>query len=288
MNRRAFLGASTLAVATASLAAVPLAGTARAAPAGPAPGRPAPATRPLTRRGTAELLERIQRAHGGRRWRDARVVTADVTYGGPFWALKGVPDVVGTDRVVADVHRQHIRLTRPSGHVIEFDKRADLVTVTDPHGAVQRLKHPRASFDGFTATSPWTTAQAGYFRAYATWLYLIEAYVFTYPGVEITEIEPWNENGETWRVLRVTFPRTVDAHSTTQLYYFDAQGFMVRQDYEPEVSGSLPIAHYQPGRTDRHGAVITTDHEVYSRNPDRTPNRSLLRISVGVSDISLH
>jgi hypothetical protein len=272
MKRRDFLGASALIVAAASLADT---GSAAAA-------------RPFPERRTS-LIEQIQKAHGGlRRWRNARIITADIAYGGPFWGFKGVPDFVGTDHVVADVQRQRIRLKQPSGRVIEFDKHADMVTVTEPGGAVERLEHPRRSFDGYTAESPWSVAQAGYFRAYATWLYLIEAYVFSYPGVRITEIEPWVENGETWRVLKVTFPKSIDTHNTTQLYYFDSDGSMVRQDYAPVISGSLPTAHYQPERALVDCAVITTEHEIYGRNADRTPDRSLVRISVGVTNLHLH
>ncbi|EPD69461.1 hypothetical protein [Streptomyces sp. HGB0020] len=284
MERRRFLGAAAFVAATASLTNSQLAGPASAAPIGPTS-----TARPVSGRKTSALLEQIQKAHGGlRRWRDARIIEANVAYGGPFWAFKGVADFVGTDHVMADVHRQRIRLTQPSGRVIAFDKHSDVLTVTEPHGAVERLKRPRASFDGLTAQSRWSVAQAGYFRAYATWLYLVEAFVFTYPGVEVTEIEPWTENGETWRVLSVTFPKTIDTHSTTQLYYFDSDAFMVRQDYAPTINGSLPTAHYQPERATVDGAVITSKHEIFSRNGDRTPDRSVVRISVDVTDISLY
>ncbi|MGI5414076.1 hypothetical protein ACQEV9_45740 [Streptomyces chartreusis] len=274
MERRKLLGAAFVA-ATASLTDLQLTGSASAA-------------RRFNGRSTSALLEQIQKTHGGRRWRKAQVIEAHVAYGGPFWAFKGVADFVGTDHVVADVHRQRIRLTQPSGRVIAFDKYADVLTVTEPHGAVERLWHPRASFDGYTATSQWSVAQAGYFRAYATWLYLVEAYVFTYPGVRITEAEPWVESGETWRVLDVTFPPSIDTHCPTQRYYFDADASMVRIDYEAEVSGALPTAHYQPRHAVFDGALITTRHEIYARNADRTPDRSLVRISLDVKRASLH
>jgi len=45
------------------------------------------------------------------------------------------------------------------------------------------------------------------------WNYLTEPFVFTYPGVETREIEPWREDGETWRRLTVTFPETIANHN---------------------------------------------------------------------------
>ncbi|REF94107.1 hypothetical protein DFJ67_0016 [Asanoa ferruginea] len=235
----------------------------------------------------SSLAEQIQEAHGLRRWRQATTVEADVTYGGPFWELKGISELATTDHVVADVHRQHIRLTQPSGRVIEFDKDSDVVTVTGPDGSVERLEQPRASFAGFTFESRWNLLQGAYFQAYATWIYLIEVFAFTYPGVEATEIEPWVEDGESWRVLRVTFPRTIDTHSGTQLYYFNAAGDLVRLDYEPEVNGGAPTAHYQPERATVDGAVITTKHEIFIRGEDRAPDRSFMPISVDVAGITL-
>lgn len=235
------------------------------------------------------LLNEINETHGGlERWHDATTIEADVAYGGPFWELKGVADFAGTDHVVADIHRQHIKLAQPSGRVIDFDKDTDVVTVTAADGTAERLEHPRASFDGYTFQSQWTVSQAAYFLAYATWLYLIESYIFTYPGVEIAAIDPWIEDGKSWRGLRATFPATIDVHSATQLYYFDAEGRLARLDYEPEVNGGSPTAHYQPEHVTAGGLLVTTRHEVYTRNPDRTPDRSWMPISLDLSAITVH
>jgi hypothetical protein len=123
------------------------------------------------------LLNYVIDAHGGfEPWESATIVEADVTYGGPFWELKGVPDFVGTDHVTADIRRQYAILRQPGGRVIEFDKDADILTVTHPDGALETLKGPRSSFEGYTMESRWSIAQAGYFRAYASWCHLIEPY----------------------------------------------------------------------------------------------------------------
>jgi len=235
------------------------------------------------------LLDKIIAAHGGLEpWRTATTIEADVAYGGPFWGFKGVGDFVGTDHVVADVHREHITLTQPSGRVIEFDKQADLVRVTHPDGTTERLAHPRSSFDGYTVQSRWTVAQAGYFRGYATWSYLVEPFLFTYPGVEVAEIEPWIEDGQSWAGLSVTFPGSIDVHNTTQLYYFDDAGMQRRIDYQPEVNGGSPTAHYDTAHASFDGVVVTTQRHIYVRNEDRTPDRSWMPISLDVSAVKLH
>lgn len=237
---------------------------------------------------STNLLDFIITAQGGLQpWQHAHTIDADVTYGGPFWEFKGVPDFVDTDHVIADVHRQHVVLHQPSGRTIEYDKQADAVTVTETNGDVDVLKQPRRSFDGYTQDTKWTVAQAGYFRAYATWSYLVEPYLFTYRGVETTEIDPWSEDGQTWRGLSVTFPSTVDAHNTTQLYYFDDNGFQRRMDYQPEVNGGSPTAHYDTARETFDGVVVTTRRRIHVRNADRTPDRSWTPITLDVSGVTL-
>jgi hypothetical protein len=234
------------------------------------------------------LLEHVIEAHGGLEpWENATTVEADVTYGGPFWEFKGVPDFVGTDDVTADIHRQHATLRQPGGRVIEFDKDADMLTVTHPDGERETLKRPRSSFNGYTAESRWSIAQAGYFRAYATWCHLVEPYLYTYPGVQTGEIEPWVEEGEGWHGLAVTFPATIDTHSTTQLYYFDDAGLQRRIDYEPEVNGGSPTAHYDTQHAGFDGVVFTTARRIYIRNDDRTPDRSWVPITVDFAGVRL-
>jgi hypothetical protein len=49
---------------------------------------------------------------------------------------------------------------------------------------------------------------------------------------ETKEIEPWQENGETWRRLKVTFPASIATHSAEQTFYFDQEGLLTRHDYE--------------------------------------------------------
>jgi hypothetical protein len=234
------------------------------------------------------LLEQVIDAHGGLApWRNASTIEGDVTYGGPFWGFKGVPDFLGTDHVVADVHREHAVLYQPSGRVIDYDKDADRVTVTDPDGTVETLVQPRRSFDGYTTESGWSVAQAGYFRAYATWSYLVEPFLFTYPGVETAEIAPWIEDGQSWRGLSVTFPPTLDVHNTTQLYYFDEAGLQRRIDYQPDVNGGSPTAHYDTAHETFDGVVVTTERRIFIRNEDRTPDRSWIPITLDLANIKL-
>jgi hypothetical protein len=121
--------------------------------------------------------------------------------------------------------------------------------------------------------------------SYATWSYLVEPYVFTWPGVEAHEVESWTENGETWRVLSVTFPDSIDTHNKTRLYYFDDAGLLRRMDYQPVVDGQMPVAHDIRSEGTVDGIVVPTKRHIYARNEDRTPDLSAIRITIDLSDI---
>jgi hypothetical protein len=116
---------------------------------------------------------------------------------------------------------------------------------------------------GFTGDTPWTPTQTGYFNSYGTWIYLLEPFLLTLPGVQTREIEPWSEARETWRRLEVTFPDTIASHSRVQTYYFGAATAMQRRvDYSPDVNGRPPAAHYTLERHVFDGLVVPARRRV--------------------------
>jgi hypothetical protein len=235
------------------------------------------------------LLDKVLIAHGGKaRWDALEKVKATITYGGPFWAFKGNADFAVTELVEADLYQEWIRHTEPiTGRVIEYYKKADRVVIFNRDGEiVDELENPRASFEGYTTETPWSAAQAGYFRSYAVWHYLAEPRVFTHPGVEAHEIEPWIEGDETWRVLQVTYPATIDAHNEVELYYFNDAGLLRRMDYQPVVNGFSPTAHYIQETDLIDGLPVPTLRYVHIRNTDRTPDLSWVPITLELSDVS--
>ena len=45
-------------------------------------------------------------------------------------------------------------------------------------------------------------------RSTANWNYLTQPFSFTYPGVDVHEIEPWHRERRSWRRQAVRFPET--------------------------------------------------------------------------------
>ena len=98
-------------------------------------------------------------------------------------------------------------------------------------------------------------------------------------------MEPWTDNGQTWRILGVTFPDSIDVHSATQLYYFDDAALLRRMDYQPVVNGDTPVAHYLRSEATFDGIVVPAKRHIHPRNEDRTPDLSNVSITLDLSDV---
>jgi hypothetical protein len=238
-----------------------------------------------------ELLSWVIDAHGGAdRWREASTISATVHVHGAFWALKGQPDRLGVESVTADIHRQRITMTPfGEGSSVEFDAALDRVRITGSRGEVRdELTAPRSSMAGYTGETQWSATQTGYFISYGAWMYLLEPLLFTLPGVQTREIEPWSEAGETWRRLEVTFPNEITSHSTVQTYYFDSDtGLQRRLDYSPDVAGNPLVAHYTSEHRDFGGLIVPTRRRIFIRNDEGVADQSFCPIHLDVGEIRL-
>jgi hypothetical protein len=57
-------------------------------------------------------------------------------------------------------------------------------------------------------------------------------------------------------------------HSTEQTLYFDQQGLLKRHDYDVEISGGTPAAHYVSDLKEFSGIVFPTKRSIFPRQPD--------------------
>ena len=171
--------------------------------------------------------------------------------------------------------------------VFDVDPERITIQTTDGHLVEQRAD-PRASFAGYDVSTHWDAVQVAYFSSYALWNYLTTPFLFTYPGVQVHEIEPWQEEGQTWRRLHVTFPPTITTHNPEQTFYYDADGMQRRMDYIVQVNGNAVIAHYTGDPQTFGGLVFPTRRLVYRRYPDGTADRSRAAITIDIHDITIN
>jgi hypothetical protein len=207
---------------------------------------------------------------------------AEVSAEGPFWSRRSVP-VAALSRLTVELelHAQQVILHPWFGESDSFILTTGPETVAIVHqdGRDREiLRDPRTSFPRAESLAPWNRIQVGYFLSYAVWNYLTAPYLFTYPGVRTREIAPWTEEGRVWRRLEVTFPDSIATHCPCQVFYFDQTGLLQRMDYQVEVSGGAPAAHYVANHLSADGFVFPTRRLVYPRRGDNAADRTFLGV----------
>src|SRR5260370_22220498 len=185
-------------------------------------------------------------AHGGlERWHQLKTISARLLQGGVLWGLKGTDGILSGVHVTADLRKEwasHWTFTKPNLHT---SVQPDRVAIETTDGEiVEERSNPRESFKGHVFDTHWDDLQLAYFAGYAIWTYLNTPFLFALPGVVTEEIQPWQENGDTWRRLRGTFPARIATHFAQQTFYFDQRGLLKRHDYDVDIFGGTSAAHY--------------------------------------------
>jgi hypothetical protein len=209
------------------------------------------------------LLEHVLDAHGGLdRWRQLRQISAHARIDGVTWHVKGFGEAMRHSHITLDPHHQSVSYTP----FLAADRRSrfepERVAIESLDGeVVAERAGPRGAFAGHELSTKWDELHLAYFTGYAMWNYLTAPFLFTWPGIATEEIEPWEENGETWRRLKVTFPPDIATHNREQVFYYGQDGLLRRHDYIAEVvHGANPAltAHYTDEHRSFSGLVFPT------------------------------
>jgi hypothetical protein len=226
-------------------------------------------------------------AHGGlERWRTFEHVSAHLRTGGVLWALKRQQSVLDDVNVRVALRREwasHAPFVEPHWRT-SFEPDRVAIEATDGR-VVEERRRPREAFVGHGVETPWDRLQLAYFAGYAMWTYLTTPFLFTMDGVATEELEPWRENGEVWRRLKVTFPHSIATHSTVQTFYLGSDGLLRRHDYDAEVLGGTPAAHYVYDYQEFSGILVPTRRRVLGRRPDGTPVPDPLIVTIDLSEV---
>jgi hypothetical protein len=236
-----------------------------------------------------KLLAQVIEAHGGLdRWSRITGITAHMKIGGPFWEFKGQPGILGEETVDLDRRAGNIQFTpfTDACRTLEFRIDPQRVSVKARDGTVvEERTDPRRSFAGYDRISKWDALQVGYFIGYAFIGYLTEPFLLASPGFEAYEIAPWEENGQRWRRLHVTFPRSIATHSSEQVFYFDDDGMQQRMDYATEVNGNALVAHYTDEPRIFDGIVVPTRRRIRGRGEDGVADMTVDYITLDIHDV---
>jgi hypothetical protein len=213
-----------------------------------------------------DLLALAVEAHGGlNRWNEFKTLKAELTVDGAIWHVKQLPGLLADKIFEIETHFQRVTITpftRPDRRSVFVPDRLVLETLNG--SVIESRDDPEASFAGQTLETPWDRFHVAYFASEAVWTYLTSPFLYTYPGFESEEIEPWHEDGEDWRRLKVTFPDHVASHNRTQTTHFGADGLMRRHDYTVDILGGASGANYVSDYRDFQGIKMPTRRRIYA------------------------
>lgn len=235
------------------------------------------------------LLEFTINAHGGREnFNKFETVTARLICDGILWSMVGHPGSVDDIYVTSNTNKQftsHRPFLNKDWHTAFTPEH---VAIKNSKGeVVEEMSNPRNSFAGYTTETPWSQLQLAYFTGYAMWTYFNAPFNFGDAGYKVEELEPWEEKGEVFRRLQVTFPEEVATHSPIQTFYIDKDGLIKRHDYNVDIAGGATAAHYLSDYIDVQGIKIATKRNVYIRQDDNTPLfPEPLLVSIDLKEIS--
>jgi len=235
------------------------------------------------------LASDIIDAHGGlAAWKSFSTLKAHLSQGGALWMLKGKAGVLDDTNVTIDLRRErasHAPFGDASRKSIFTPALVELRSAADE--TLEFLENPRASFAGHTLETPWSDLQLAYFAGCAMWTYLTMPFLLAEDGVETHELETWNDKGESWRRLKIRFPETIATHSTEQTLYVGADGLLKRHDYDVEIAGNTPGAHFVSDYVEVQGLMFPTKRRIFPRQPDGQAMAEPLVVSIDLDQITL-
>ncbi|VWB60693.1 hypothetical protein BLA23254_02805 [Burkholderia lata] len=234
------------------------------------------------------LLELALAAHGGiDNWSKQHTVSAALDIGGAIWHVKGQPGLFHDIGVTANLRKQSVAIAAAGGWHGSFEP--DVVRIDSQHGgAAETLRDPRASYRGQTQMTPWDRLHALYFTGYALWTYLTIPFLYTYPGFRTEELPAWEENGEVWRRLKVTFPDSIASHSREQISYFGEDGLLRRHDYTVDVMDGAPGANYASNYQEINGVIVPMSRRVFAYDGAGQKVDEPLLVSIDFRRIDFH
>src|SRR5471032_44673 len=213
-----------------------------------------------------DLLAFAIDAHGGLdRWNAFSRLKAELSIDGAIWHLKQQPGLLSDKIFEIDTHQQRLTITPflAAGQRSVFVPGRVSIETLDGE-VLESRDDPEAAYAGHVQETPWDKFHVTYFASEALWTYMTSPFLYTYPGFESVEIEPWHENGEVWRRLRVSFPDYVASHTKTQITHFGPDGLMRRHDYTVDILGGNPGANYTTNYKNFQGLVMPTTRRIYA------------------------
>jgi hypothetical protein len=235
-----------------------------------------------------DLLRLAIEAHGGEaRWREVGALDLRYTAGGLAFAMKlrGLRPQRFDAHVDTRAPRATLRSFPRAGRRGVLDGRSVRIE-TDAGEQVAARERPADEYRRPRRLVRWDDLDQLYFAAYAIWGYATAPFHLAWDGVELAELEPWREGGESWRRLWARYPPELPVHSREQVFHYDERGLLRRHDYTAEAFGQWARAvHYSYDHRTFDDLVFPTRRRVHPRAGDGRPRRAVTIIAIEIESV---
>ncbi len=236
-----------------------------------------------------ELLELAVSAHGGLdRWKHIMSIDVSLIISGQLLEVKGFPEHQHTKVTIdADRPRTVMEPYGDEGARGIYTPGRVWIEARDDGREIVELTEPRASFAGHVRNTKWDQLQRLYFLGYAMWNYLTTPFIFVRDGFDLQELAPHEEDGQSWRVMQVRYPKDIPTHCDTQQFYFNSDGILKRIDYTTDVLGGV-ASHYLYDPKNFAGLVVPTRRRVVQRTPTGPKITGITAVLLDYLDVQIH
>jgi len=229
----------------------------------------------------SSLLEQVLEAHGGlEQWHKLSDLVTGIQMEGHLCPPSTPSNAIPQSQAFFALRQQRI------------------VMVTDDGGQRILIEPHLVSFAGdrntqlkvlpISETASWAACVEGnldlmrtaYVLGFVIRLYVTAPFLYTTAGFIVDEIDPWQEDGETWRVLRIGFPLDVETPARVQYAYYGDDGLLRRTRYKLGGREGTDCVDYVSSYQQVNGIWLPMAHEVLACDSDgrRTPSKLMARI----------
>lgn len=235
-----------------------------------------------------QLLKAAIASHGDlKHWEHLRTLRASLSVTGALWEAHGVGDCLKEIELGVQLHEQRVITTLPLQRK-RYRFQLGLVVVESESGQKRsEYLHPRKAFAGMGATTPWEDVHVAYFNSYALWNYLTAPFQFASPVYRCMELNKWEENGEYWRPLKVTFPDSVETHTREQVAYFAPDGLLRRLEYGVDVLGGAKGLNYATEYHEINGIMLPMKRRVHPMDAERRKVKEPVLVAIDFHTITI-
>jgi hypothetical protein len=229
----------------------------------------------------SSLLDQILEAHGGlHQWSKLSDLVTEIQMEGHLCPAPAPSMMIPRSQAFFSLRQQRI--------VILIDG-ADQRLLIEPH-LVSFFSERNTHLEVFSVSeiAPFVACaednldliRTAYTLGLAVRQYVMAPFLYASPGFTVEEINPWHEDGEILRVLRIGFPSDIGALAQVQYAYFGADGLLRRTRYRLDNVEGTECVDRVSSYQEINRIWIPATHEIAACDVDgkKLPGKPLARI----------